>query len=152
MKKLEGRRAKLLAEYTARTGVKPDEENQGTVDCVLGLWDQGVELSHYTSAASAADTVDLMQALTDAQGYAGYNLYGISYGTRLAETIMRDFADTDLVRTITFDSVFPRPVGEFDAACTAAMGIQWVLPSSAGQTARAFQQPVSSWTWQSTGP
>jgi pimeloyl-ACP methyl ester carboxylesterase len=112
----EGRKAELLAEYTARTGVDPNEDNQGTVDCVIGLWDQGVELSNFTSAASAADTVDLMRALAAAHGYEGYNLYGISYGTRLAETIMRDYPTFDLVRTITFDSVFPRPVGEFDAA------------------------------------
>ena len=112
----EGRKADLLAEYTALTGVEPDEENRSTVDCVIGLWDQGVELSHYTSAASAADTVDLMQALKGAHGYEAFNLYGISYGTRLAETIMRDFGGSPLVRSITFDSVFPRPVGEYDAA------------------------------------
>ncbi len=112
----EGRKAELLAEYTTRTGVEPDDENQSTVDCVLSLWDQDVELSHYASAASAADTMDLMRALAEAHGYEGFNLYGISYGTRLAETIMRDFSGIDLVRTITFGSVFPRPVGEFDAA------------------------------------
>jgi hypothetical protein len=60
--------------------------------------------------------VDLMWALSGAHGYEAFNLYGISYGTRLAETIMRDFAGSPHIRSITHDSVFPRPVGEYDAA------------------------------------
>jgi pimeloyl-ACP methyl ester carboxylesterase len=58
----EGRRAELQAEYTSRTGVAPDEADKGAVDCVISLWDQGVELSHHPSAA---DTVDLMQTLAE---------------------------------------------------------------------------------------
>lgn len=111
-----GRKAELLERYKQVIGVEATEEDQYTVDCVLGLWNQGVDVAHYTSADSAADTVDLIRALLEAYEYESYNLYGISYGTRLAETIARDYPALDLVRTITLDSVFPRPVGEFDAA------------------------------------
>lgn len=112
----ENRKAALLEQYETMTGVQRNDENQFNVDCVLNLWNQGVDLSQYTSAASASDTVDLMRALQPAEGYQSYNLYGISYGTRLAETIARDYPELDLIRTITLDSVFPRPEGEYEAS------------------------------------
>lgn len=112
----EDRKAALLDQYEATTGIIRSDENQFTVDCVLNLWNQGIDLDQYTSAASAADTVDLMRALQETEGYQSYNLYGISYGTRLAETIARDFPEFDLIRTITMDSVFPRPEGEYEAS------------------------------------
>ena len=48
--------------------------------CRERLIKQGVNLAAYTSAANAADVDDLRSAL----GYAKWNLYGVSYGTRLA--------------------------------------------------------------------
>jgi len=69
--------------------------------CRDRLTEEGVNLSAYTSASSAADVHDLMEAL----GYDRYNLYGGSYGTRLALTIMRDYPDE--VRSAVLDSVEP---------------------------------------------
>ena len=46
----------------------------------------GINLSAYNSAASAADLNDLRQAL----GYESWNLYGVSYGARLALTATPD--------------------------------------------------------------
>jgi pimeloyl-ACP methyl ester carboxylesterase len=69
--------------------------------CRDRLTEEGANLSAYTSAASAADVHDLMEAL----GYDRYNLYGGSYGTRLALTIMRDYPDE--VRSAVLDSVVP---------------------------------------------
>jgi pimeloyl-ACP methyl ester carboxylesterase len=65
---------------------------------------QGINFAAYTSAASAADVNDLRRSL----GYAQWNLYGISYGTRLALTIMRDFPQG--VRSVMLDSVYPPQV------------------------------------------
>jgi pimeloyl-ACP methyl ester carboxylesterase len=62
---------------------------------------QGVDLSAYNSAASAADVNDLRIAL----GYSQINLYGESYGTRLALTVMRDYPQ--IVRSAIIDSVLP---------------------------------------------
>ena len=62
---------------------------------------EGVNLSAYTSAASAADVEDLRKAL----GYPQWNLYGISYGTKLALTVMRDYPEG--VRSVILDSVYP---------------------------------------------
>lgn len=72
--------------------------------CRQRLLEEGVNLSAYTSAASAADINDLRVAL----GYEQVNLYGVSYGTRLALTVIRDYPGT--VRSAVLDSVFPPEV------------------------------------------
>jgi pimeloyl-ACP methyl ester carboxylesterase len=61
----------------------------------------GIDLAAYTSAANAADLNDLRIAL----GYDTWNLYGISYGTRLALTAMRDFPSG--IRSVILDSSYP---------------------------------------------
>lgn len=69
---------------------------------------EGIDLSAYTSAANAADLEDLRLAL----GYEQWNLYGISYGTRLALTAMRDFPDG--IRSAILDSPYPPQVSQAD--------------------------------------
>ncbi|MBN1679666.1 MAG: alpha/beta fold hydrolase [Anaerolineae bacterium] len=69
--------------------------------CQQRLQVQGVDLSAYNSAASAADIADLRTVL----GIDAWNLYGVSYGTRLALTVMRDFPDG--IRSVVLDSVVP---------------------------------------------
>jgi pimeloyl-ACP methyl ester carboxylesterase len=66
--------------------------------CHDRLVGEGVNLSVYTSAQSARDVADIASAL----GYARYDLYGISYGTRLALTVMRDAPQH--VRSVVLDS------------------------------------------------
>jgi pimeloyl-ACP methyl ester carboxylesterase len=70
---------------------------------------QGIDLSAYNSAASAADLNDLRIAL----GYNQLNLYGVSYGTRLALTMMRDFPQA--VRSAVLDSLYPLEVNLYTA-------------------------------------
>lgn len=61
----------------------------------------GVDLTDYHSAASAQDVEDLRRVL----GVTEWNLLGISYGTRLALTILRD--QPEGVRSVVLDSVYP---------------------------------------------
>lgn len=68
----------------------------------------GVNLQAYNSAANAADVADLRIAL----GYDEWNLYGISYGTRLALTVMRDHPDG--IRSVVLDSVYPPEVNSWE--------------------------------------
>lgn len=65
---------------------------------------EGIDLSAYNSASSAADVNDLRLAL----GYDQVNLYGVSYGTRLGLTILRDYPQA--VRSAVLDSVYPLEV------------------------------------------
>ena len=58
----------------------------------------GVDLGQYNSVSSAKDIAELTKAL----GYTdGYNLYGTSYGTRLAQFAMR--GDPEGVRSVILD-------------------------------------------------
>jgi pimeloyl-ACP methyl ester carboxylesterase len=90
-----------------------DESLQKTIEafqhCRDRLSAQGIDLSAYNSAASAADLNDLRLAL----GYEQLNLYGDSYGTRLALTVMRDFPQA--VRSVVLDSTYPLEVNLYTA-------------------------------------
>lgn len=73
----------------------------GLTDCRDRLTAEGINLAAYTSADSAADIADLRVAL----GIERWNLLGVSYGSRVAQTVMRDHPDG--VRSVTLDSVLP---------------------------------------------
>jgi len=61
----------------------------------------GVKLNAYTTMESAADIKDILTLL----GYQKVNLYGASYGTRLALVFMREYPQ--FVQTAILDSVVP---------------------------------------------
>jgi len=88
-----------------------EEGQQAIVDafhrCHERLTAEGIDLSAYNSVASAADLNDLRVAL----GYEKLNLYAVSYGTRLALTMMRDFPGT--VRSAVLDSAYPLEVNVY---------------------------------------
>ncbi len=88
------------------------EAEQGLEDatqaCHDRLIDEGVDLQAYNSAENAADVADLRVAL----GYDEWNLYGVSYGTRLALTILRDYPEG--VRSVVIDSVYPPEVNSWE--------------------------------------
>lgn len=74
--------------------------------CHESLLARNANLRAYTSAASAADIDDLRIAL----GYDQVNLYGVSYGTRLALTTLRDLGPKGVIRSVILDSVYPLQV------------------------------------------
>lgn len=60
---------------------------------------EGVDLSVFDSVENAND----VRALRDALGYGQINLYGVSYGTELAQYVMRDHPD--ILRSVILDAV-----------------------------------------------
>ncbi|MBK9968826.1 MAG: alpha/beta fold hydrolase [Holophagales bacterium] len=100
----------LTAEIAAGR-VHGDAARTAFVDAAAGcrkaLVASGADLDGYTSAASADDVEDLRKAL----GYEKWNLFGISYGTRLALTVLRRHPAG--VRAVVLDSVLP-PEASFD--------------------------------------
>jgi Tol biopolymer transport system component/pimeloyl-ACP methyl ester carboxylesterase len=94
-----------LQRELAGQGLTLEERNRREVeillDCHDDLLDQGIKLSAYNSAENAADVDDLRIAL----GYEQMNLYGISYGSRLALTILRDHPEG--IRSAIIDAVLP---------------------------------------------
>lgn len=71
------------------------------LDCHDHLLGSGIDLRFYNSASSAQD----LQLLRQELGYDSWNLLGISYGTRLALTALRD--DPSGIRSVILDSVYP---------------------------------------------
>ncbi len=82
---------------------------QLTLSCHDRLKAEGVNPAAYHSAANAADLEDLRLAL----GYEQWNLLGISYGTRLALTLMRDYPQG--IRSVILDSVYPPQINLYTA-------------------------------------
>ncbi|MBI2759942.1 MAG: alpha/beta fold hydrolase [Chloroflexi bacterium] len=82
-----------------------DEERvraiENTARCHDRLVREGINLAAYTSVENAADVNDIRVTL----GYDKVNLYGVSYGARLALTVMRDFPG--ILRAAVLDSTFP---------------------------------------------
>ncbi len=70
--------------------------------CAAGHASEGIDLAQYNSVASAHDIAAIVAAL----GYGdAYNLYGTSYGTRLALNAMRSTPDN--IRAVVLDGTAP---------------------------------------------
>jgi pimeloyl-ACP methyl ester carboxylesterase len=74
---------------------------QGLRACHDRLVGEGIDFGAYNSAEGARDVQDLMATL----GYRTWNAYGLSYGTRLALTLMRDAPQG--IRSVVRDSTIP---------------------------------------------
>jgi pimeloyl-ACP methyl ester carboxylesterase len=77
--------------------------------CAQQIAASGIDLSQYNTIANANDAVALVKAL----GYGDYNLYGVSYGTRLALEVMRNHAESGL-RSVVLDSTYPPEVKTYE--------------------------------------
>jgi pimeloyl-ACP methyl ester carboxylesterase len=77
--------------------------------CVEHLLATGAELTQYNTRANANDVIALVKAL----GYDAYNLYGISYGTRLALEVMRSHPESGL-RSVVLDSTYPPEIKSYE--------------------------------------
>lgn len=71
------------------------------LSCAGLLQSRGIDLSAYNTVENAADLRDIVKLL----GYEKVNLYGASYGTRLALVAMRNHPE--VVRSAILDSVMP---------------------------------------------
>lgn len=78
---------------------------QAALRCRERLIGAGIDLQAYTTAANASDISALRQAL----GYQSWNLYGLSYGSRLALAVLRDHPEG--LRSAVLDSALPPQAG-----------------------------------------
>jgi pimeloyl-ACP methyl ester carboxylesterase len=72
--------------------------------CYLRWTATGRDLSAYNTTENAADFADLRTAL----GITDWNVFGTSYGTNLALTLIREHPEG--IRSVILDSVQPPPV------------------------------------------
>jgi len=86
-------------------GLSADEQQSFIVEAVTAcrenMLSKDIDFGFYNSATSALDLNDLRGEL----GYEQWNLFGISYGTRLALTAMRDTPEG--IRSVIIDSNWP---------------------------------------------
>ncbi len=108
--------------------------NEALLTCRDRLVAQGVNLAAYTSAESAADVRDIITTL----GYDRANLMGVSYGTRLALTIMRDHPE--VVRSVILDAVLPLQANLYSEFPVNAHRAFTTLFESCAQDAACNQQ------------
>ncbi|WP_425049522.1 alpha/beta hydrolase [Psychromarinibacter sp. S121] len=83
---------------------RPDEETMFDADqplahCITEMVDSGIDLSLYNTTQSALDVRAIMHAL----GYPTYNAFGISYGTKLGQELLR--AAPEGLRSLVIDSI-----------------------------------------------
>lgn len=76
-------------------------ETQWLLDCHEAYLQAGENPALYTTRQNAAD----LNALREVLGYDAWNLFGVSYGTKLALTTMRDYPEG--LRSVILDSVYP---------------------------------------------
>ncbi len=86
-------------------------------ECYERLKKERIPLEAYTSAESAADVADLIAALD----LPSVNLYGISYGSRLALTLMRDHPER--IRSVILDGVYPPNINRYDEQAKDAVRV-----------------------------
>ena len=93
--------------FAAAVGLPSDspavetEHVAATKACHDRLVAEGVDLSAFNTSENAADFADLRKALKIEQ----WNVYGLSYGTDLALSLMRDYPMG--IRSVIIDAVLP---------------------------------------------
>lgn len=90
---------RVLALGPAARGGPSDGRLRAVVGCVEALRAQGIELDSFTTPHRAADVPAVLRAL----GYRAWHLWGISYGTHLALSVLRDHPEG--TRSLILDSV-----------------------------------------------
>ncbi len=89
--------------------LSPEEDlrqlNAAYADCYAHFSAAGVDLSAFNTERNAQDAVELMQLLQQPLQAQQWNLYGVSYGTRLALQVMRIAPQS--LRSVILDSVYP---------------------------------------------
>ncbi len=129
---------------------KPDRRLEATLEfdpapkaaaCAKELAAQGVDVAQYTTAAWIAD----LDAVRVALGYERINLWGGSYGTRVAQEYLRRHPDR--VRSVVLDGVVtPAMKSTLDVWPTRETALTGVLDACTRSAACAAAEPDLSQT------
>ncbi|MFC1849302.1 alpha/beta hydrolase [candidate division CSSED10-310 bacterium] len=94
-------RCPLPKDFSLLTDMTEEQEKQWLQDCLSSL---AGDPTQYTTAAAVRDFDRVRELL----GYEQINIYGVSYGTRVALTYLRLFPDR--IRSIILDGVLPQDI------------------------------------------
>jgi pimeloyl-ACP methyl ester carboxylesterase len=107
-----------------------DIYRDATRSCRDRLLSEGVNVGAYTTANNAND-IDLVRTALELDEW---NIWGSSYGTRLALATMRDHPEG--IRAVVLDATFPQPVDLFGTLATNAdRAIQYLIDSCSADQA-----------------
>jgi len=114
--------------------VDPGKASQKTFESLMLCRDQllsdEINLEMYNTTQNAAD----VNAIRLALGYDQINLYGGSYGSLLAQAVMRDYPQ--VIRSVAMNSVLPLEKSFFiETSITASKAMQHLLDSCAADAA-----------------
>ncbi|WP_370203336.1 alpha/beta hydrolase [Salipiger bermudensis] len=100
----------LVRSGAGKPAIEGEEVSDETVfgPCIEELYASEADLPAYNTANNARDVRAVMSAL----GYPEYNIFGISYGTRLALEVLRTAPEG--VRAVIIDGVAPTGVKLYD--------------------------------------
>lgn len=98
----------------AGTASSKDESPDVFERCVDELRSSGVQLQYYNTYQNALD----VRAITTTLGYETYNLYGISYGTKLSLEVMRSAPQG--LRAVIIDGVASPAIRLYDTLAVPA--------------------------------
>jgi pimeloyl-ACP methyl ester carboxylesterase len=98
---------RLGCDFEFATATRSAEDVPLMAKCYERLKGDKIDLERYTTTDNAADIADLRKAMNIAR----WNLFGVSYGTRLGLQIMADHPDG--IRSVVLDSTYPAGVKAF---------------------------------------
>lgn len=126
-------RAVQLAFQAASTA---DQDAAAVAVCRKRLASSGIDLAAYNTRENAADIADLRTKL----GIDQWNVYGVSYGTDLAQQLLRDHPEG--IRSVVLDSVVPAGLNIVDRWWEApASGLAAIFQACTDQPACAAAYP-----------
>lgn len=126
--------AVLRAGLAAR-GTPADRRLDALAGCAAALRARGIELDAFATPWRAADVPAVLRAL----GYDAWHLWGVSYGTHLALSVLRDHPDG--VRSVVLDSVMAPDLPADLVADGAARWRQRLFDLCAADAACAARYP-----------
>ncbi len=123
---------------TAGMEMSDEQRNDGWVNSLLDCRNSmDADLNLVNTPTFAADLADIRVAL----GYDEWNLFGVSYGTILALTTMRDFPEG--IRSVIIDSVSPLDANLWEEiALNQARGFDLLFASCAADDECAAAYPT----------
>jgi pimeloyl-ACP methyl ester carboxylesterase len=115
---------------------RTDDRVAAALACRDRLVAGGIDLASYNTVTSAADVNDIRLAL----GYDKVDLWGLSYGTKLALRVERDFRQA--VNSLVLDSALPPPVNQLvDQASNAERAFRVMFDACASDAACSSAYP-----------
>lgn len=97
-----------LKKYTTTDISGANKDNNTVSDCLKEVEAAGIDIAKYNTFENAKD----VRTITRTLGYETYNIYGISYGTKLALETMR--VAPQGIRSVVIDGVAPPWVHLYD--------------------------------------